>query len=185
MSGIDNIIKKISKDAELKADQIILQAEEKARSDRQSLIEKANREKDALVSDAELSASRLKAQIIAGKNLELRDQKLDAKQKIIEKVFSESLDRLNNMDQGEFENFVAEYCKNADIKQGDQIILPNKYVGIDITKINPLLILYNGDRSIEGGFILISGGIEQNNTFSALLDFYKSDLEPEIISKLF
>lgn len=185
MSGIENITKKISKDAELKAGQIISQAEEKALSDKQILIEEANREKDALIADAELAASRLKAQIIAGKNLEMRDKKLEAKQKIIDKVFSESLARLNDMDQGDFEKFVGDYCKNADIKNDDRIILPGKYDGIDVKKINPQLTLYTGDRSIKGGFILISGGIEQNNTFSALLDFYKSELEPEIISELF
>lgn len=185
MSGIENIIKKISEDTQQKAGQIIKAAEDKAEADKQKIIEEANREKDRIISDAELAASRLKEQIVTGKNLEVRDLKLAAKQQVIDKVFAESLSRLNNMDVGEFEKFVCDYCAGAEIKNNDQIILPDKYIGIDVKKINPMLTLYTGERSIDGGFILISGGIEQNNTFSALLDYYKSELEPEIIAKLF
>ena len=38
---------------------------------------------------------------------------------------------------------------------------------------------------IKGGFILQSGGVEINNTFQALLEMQRDELEPEVASLLF
>jgi len=185
VSGLDKVIKKIQSDAEAKAVSIIREAEAAADKAKQEIIDKANKDAARILTEAELAATRLKEQIKSGNSLEIRNKKLAAKQKVIDKVFADALTALIGISQAEFEKFVASYCKDAVIKDGDQIILPEKYKSADVKKINPKLTVYTGNRNINGGFILISGGVEQNNTFAALLDYYRNDLEPLVISKLF
>lgn len=38
---------------------------------------------------------------------------------------------------------------------------------------------------IDGGFVLVKDGIEQNHTFSALLDYYRYELESEVLKILY
>ncbi|MCL1793378.1 MAG: V-type ATP synthase subunit E [Oscillospiraceae bacterium] len=185
MSGIENIIGKITEDAKTKAAQMIAQATHKANLEAETAAKSAKGEAARVLEQAGVLASRRKEQILAKTRAETRDKKLGAKQKAIDKVFAESLERLKNLPQGEFERFVSGACKIAGIREGDQIILPEKYKKTDIKKIDPRLSLYAGERAAESGFILISGGFEQNNTFSALLDFIRNDIEPEVISLLF
>jgi len=185
LSGVENITNKILKDAEAKATSIIQAAEEKAALDKQSIIDQAKREEERILAEAKVLTARSKEQTITGISLAIRNQKLEAKQQIVEKVFSESLKRLNDMEWDDLKKFIAAFCESTTIKENDQIILPDKYKDVDVKSIDSRLSPYSGDRSVANGFILVSGGIEQNNTFSALLDFYKNDMEPEVISMLF
>lgn len=185
MSNLDNILKKISDDANTRTNQILQQAREDSTKKSEEILNEVNVKKEEILNEAKLSASRLKEQVVVGKNLEIRNNKLEAKQKIIDKVFEQSCQKLNDMPEKDFLKFVKTYCANINIKENDEIILPDKYNKINISQISPNLKLYVGDRKINGGFILISGGIEQNNTFEALIDYYRHDLEQDVIRKLF
>ena len=185
MPGIENITDKIIEDAKTKAALEIAGAKQKATETAKAAAEEANREKGRILEEAKALAARRKEQIAAKTAAEIRDRKLEAKQKAIDGVFAESLARLEALGPDEFESFAAGFCKNAKIKQGDFIVLPEKYKGIDIKNIDPTLSLCPEKRRISGGFILVSGGLEQNHTFSALLDYLRNDIEPEVISKLF
>ena len=185
MSSIENITDKIITDAKDKADLMIAEATKKAKSEAEIVTAEANREKERILQEARALATRQKERIVASTNAEIRDKKLEAKQKAIDGVFAESLIRLEAISPDEFAGFAADFCKNAGIKEGDLIIFPEKYKGMDTKKIHPKLAPYVGERSVSGGFVLISGGVEQNNTFSALLDFLRDDIEPELVSILF
>ncbi|MDR1690112.1 MAG: V-type ATP synthase subunit E [Clostridiales bacterium] len=185
MSGLDNILKKISQDAQEAAAKIEKDASDKAELEKAKVIEEANAEGARILAEADVLAQRTKEQIVTGTGLKVRNEKLTAKQEIIDRVFAESLKRLNNMEFDDFENFIAAFLSKAEIKQGDSVILPEKYLGLNTSKISAKLSPYTGERTVTGGFILVSGGIEQNNTFAALLDFNKSDLEPLVIKELF
>ena len=185
MSGLDNILNKISDDAKKKADEVVKNAEDLANIKAKEITDAAENEAAKLIESAEAEALRVKERISSGVALDIRNKKLAAKQESIEKVFEKALEILNDMERQEFEKFLMGYLKSANIKETDEIILPDRYKSIDLKKINPHLTLYQGDRVISGGFVLVSGGIERNNTFAALLDFYRGDLEPLIIQKLF
>jgi V/A-type H+-transporting ATPase subunit E len=185
LPGIENITDKIIEDAKKKAALIIAGAEEKSLRELETVTEEAKRERERILSEAKALALRQKEQIYAKRSGEIRDKKIAAKQKTIDRVFSESLKRLENLEPGEFESFAAGVCRGADIGEGDLILMPEKYRDTDIKKIDARLSLYSGERQVSGGFVLISGGVEQNNTFSALLDFKRNDIEPKLISILF
>lgn len=185
MSGLDNIIKKITEDASLKSMHIKKESEEQANAKADSVIAETNKAKADIISEAKTEAVRLKEQLIVGKNLEIRNNKLAAKQQMIDKVFDESLNKLNNMSEDEYMKFLNGYISSAEITDNCEIILPEKYQNLDVKKLNPLISLYSGSRKIDGGFILVSGGIEQNNTFEALIDYYRNELEQDVIQKLF
>jgi len=185
--AIENITDKILGDAKAKAELIIQEAKAKAERERSSILGEANQKQEQLQKEAKASAEQLKERLIEKNKIELRDKKLEAKQQALDMVFSKSLDRLDNMPADEFEKFLADFCDKmrAEIKEGDMIALPEKYKDIDIKKIDPRLVPYTGERLVSGGFVLISGGIEQNNTFFALLDHLRYDMESKLAEVLF
>ena len=185
--AIENITDKILGDAKAKAELIIQEAKAKAERERSSIVGEAKQKQTQLQKEAKASAEQLRERLIEKNKIELRDKKLEAKQQALDMVFSKSLDRLDNMPADEFEKFLANFCKKtqATIKEGDTIALPEKYKDIDIKKIDPRLSLCVGGRSVSGGFVLVSGGIEQNNTFFALLDHLRYDMESKLAEVLF
>ncbi|GHU56773.1 hypothetical protein AGMMS49975_20770 [Clostridia bacterium] len=131
--------------------------------------------------DSAHEAERLKERAIGAARLEARNKKLGAKQKQIDKVFEKALEELNNLPKEDFVKFVK---ARIDAQKGDFIAYPEKYK-LTAKDYAPATHYNGGDREISGGFIVISGGIEQNNTFSSLIDFQKNDLEQEVIKILF
>lgn len=77
---------------------------------------------------------------------------------------------------------------------GEEIILPEKYGITNLDEINKAikkaggkgnLVLAKDGTPIGGGFMLRKGGIEQNNTFESLVEYYRYELESEVISMLY
>lgn len=193
MSNLDNLISKILKDCEEKSQQIIDSANEKAAEIMREHTSAAEKEKERILNDANAEAERTAERIISGKKLEIRNDCLNAKQEVINKVFDLALQKLNDMPQDKFWEFLCNNLLAMDL-DGEEIILPSKYNITDIEKLNAFLKkhnkkgnlkLYNGDRKIGGGFVLLKEGIENNNTFETLVEYYRYELERDIITKLF
>lgn len=190
---LDNLTAKILKDSEAKAAQIL--ADAKAEADRvtAAVLEEAEQERQKILADAKIEAAREEEQIVVGKTLAVRDRNLEAKQQMLDKVFSEALSRLNGMGKEKYLQFLQKFLSTQDL-DGEEIILPEKYGIKNIDELNAALNkagkkgnlrLCTEGPKIEGGFLLRKGGIEQNNTFEALVDFYRYELESEVIGTLY
>lgn len=193
MSNLDNLISKILKESEDKAGQIIETANARADEIMRENISIAEKEKEKILSTARTEAEKAAEQIILGKKLEIRDSNLNAKQAIVDKVFDVALQKLNNMQKDEYWKFLCNNLCAMDL-DGEEIILPAKYGVTNIDELNAFLKannkkgnlkLYNGDRKIDGGFVLLKGGIENNNTFETLIRYYRYELEGDVIASLF
>lgn len=193
MSNLDNLISKILKESEDKAGQIIETANARADEIMRENISIAEKEKEKILSTARTEAEKAAEQIILGKKLEIRDSNLNAKQAIVDKVFDVALQKLNNMQKDEYWKFLRNNLCAMDL-DGEEIILPAKYGVTNIDELNAFLKannkkgnlkLYNGDRKIDGGFVLLKGGIENNNTFETLIRYYRYELEGDVIASLF
>lgn len=191
MSNLDNLISKIRNDSEEESRRIIEAANAEASEVIKKNIEAANIEKERLLNDAVSEAEKKKEQIILSKKLEIRDKKLLAKREMIDKVFEYALAKLNSMPKNEYMKYLHSNLTAMSIDAGE-IILPAKY-NITINELHALfpdgsmsgIKLYEGERLISGGFILIKGGIEYNRTFEMLLKYYRYELENDIIKILF
>lgn len=193
VSTLDNLTAKILADSEAKAAEILAGAKAEAERIQAAAVEEANREKEKILSEAKVAAAREEEQIVVGGTLAVRDQNLAAKQQMLDKVFAEALSRLNAMGKDEYLKFLTGCLSKLDL-DGEEILLPEKYGIGSADEINAALkkagkkgnlTLSRPGRKIEGGFVLSKGGIEQNNTFEALVGYYRYELESEVISTLY
>ncbi|AQM59968.1 V-type ATP synthase subunit E [Clostridium baratii] len=198
MSNINNLTSKILSDAEERKESILKEAnEEKAKivSKKEAL---AKSEEATMVEKAKTEAKTAKERIISGAELRTRNEKLTAKQAVIDKVFENSIEKLCKMSDQEIKEFIKNKIVNADIVGDETIILNekgNKLVDANLLKEINSELLAKGKkgeltinkevRNFKGGFILEKDGIEINNTFEDLVNSERDDLEFEVAKVLF
>lgn len=197
MSGLDNLTAKILADSEAKSKEIIDAAKRDADAKIAEEVRAATAEGEKIIANAHIEAARNAEQIVGGKTLSIRDENLGAKREMLDKIFAEALKRLNDMPKNEYLEYLGEYLSKLDLN-GEEIVLPKKYgiASIDeiihTGKLASLLgkgpnVKINTDenRAIDGGFVLVKNGIEQNHTFEALVSYYRDDLESEVLKILY
>lgn len=193
MSGLENLTSKILEDAQSQAQDIAKAAEVQAREIMDKAAAEAKAEVQHILAEGEAEAKHRAEQLVLGKTLEIRDRNLEARQQMLERVFDEALYRLDNLPKEQFLKFLTDYLKQIDITD-EEIILPKKYGITDLSEINAALkkagkngnlTLSKDSRDISGGFVLVSGGVEENNTFKALINYRRYTLESEVLGILY
>ncbi|MGL5086578.1 MAG: V-type ATP synthase subunit E [Clostridium sp.] len=195
MSNIKNMTSKIVNDAEEKSREILAFAEEEKKKILSKKINIANELKSEIEVKSKIEAKSKKERMISAATLKARNSKLEAKQNVIQDIFSDSIDKLNNLSKDEFLGFV----KNAIIslgKIGEQNLILNKdgMELVDINFINSIneslgengnITISNETGNFKGGFILEKDGVEMNNTYDALVSSLVDELESKVASTLF
>lgn len=197
MSGLDNLTAKILADSKAKAEEIIAAAKREADAKIAGEVREATAESEKIIANAHIEAARNAEQIIGGKTLALRDENLGAKREMLDKIFAEALKRLNDMPKDEYIEYLSEYLSKLSL-DGEEIVLPKKYAIASIDEVihtgklasllgkKPNVTLSSDEnRMIDGGFVLVKNGIEQNHTFEALVSYYRDDLESEVLKILY
>lgn len=195
MSNLNNLTSKILKDAEDKKAVILGDAEGEKNKILSKKAGEASVEEKTILERAEREAASRKERIISGAELHARNEKLEAKQKVIKEVFETSVKELSNCSADDLKGFVKEVILNTKIEGTQNLILneAGKKV-IDeafVAEINEALgakatiKLSDETGKFEGGFILEQNGIEINNTFEALVSSLKDDLSLEVARVLF
>ena len=195
MSNLNNLTSKILKDAEDKKAVILSDAEGEKNKILSKRAGEASVEEKSILERAEREAASRKERIISGAELHARNEKLEAKQKVIKEVFETSVKELSNCSAEDLKGFIKEVILNTKIEGTQNLILneAGKKV-IDeafVAEINEALgakatiKLSDETGKFEGGFILEKDGIEINNTFEALVNSLKDDLSLEVARVLF
>ena len=195
MANLNNLTSKILKDAEERKESILSSAEEEKNKILSKKIAKAKELESEIIQKAEAEAKSKKDRIVSSATLRVRNNKLSAKQDIIQEVFEKSIDSLSNISGDDFLRFVKHSILSLG-KIGEQNLILNKD-GLDIVD---LTFIYDLNQSLgengnvklspnpgkfRGGFILEKDGIEINNTYEALVSSLKNELEFEVASVLF
>lgn len=195
MSNLNNLTSKILKDAEDKKAIILGDAEGEKNKILSKKAGEASIEEKTILERAEREAASRKERIISGAELHARNEKLEAKQKVIKEVFETSVKELSNCSADDLKGFIKEVILNTNI-EGTQNLILNEAgkKAIDeafVAEINTALgnkaniKLSDETGKFEGGFILEQNGIEINNTFEALVSSLKDDLSLEVARVLF
>lgn len=183
MSGLDNLTSKILNDAKEKADRIIKEAEEKAEEKYIQGMKKYNSQKALLeengVRDRELTSERIKSS--AG--LKSRNEKLKAKQAVIEKVIDRLKDKLINMSEIEYLDYLQNNVDFSSSSKNSKLIVKKEYAD-KVKEIYPDINVSDTEY-VNSGFIIEENGIQKNYTFEVKLDFMRDELEVEISRLLF
>ena len=198
MANVSNLTSKILKDAEERKDSILAAAED----EKANILEKKNNSAKSLeatmLDKAKSEALARKERVISGALLQARNERLKAKQGMIKEVFEKSIEELCNLSKDEFIAFVKNSILSLDVIGDEKLILNEegkRIVNEDLIKeINMELALkgkkgevtINSEtRNFNGGFILERQGIEINNTFKALVNSLKDELEFQVARELF
>ncbi|MBB6622797.1 V-type ATP synthase subunit E [Clostridium gasigenes] len=198
MSSLNNIISKILKDAKDKNENIVSTANAEKDIIISKKINSAKEIESEMAKKSQIEAKSRKERILSAAKLKVRDNKLGAKQGIIEDIFKTSIDKLCSSSKEDFKNFILNSVLSIKV-DGDETLIVNEASMniIDeafIKELNEALKAkgINGDiklssqtREFNGGFILQKNGIEINNTYEALVDSLREELESEVAGVLF
>lgn len=193
MSNIKNITSKILKDAEAGKENILATAEEEKNKILSRKLSSANEVAQEILDKAEVEAKSKKERVISSAKLKVRNNKLAAKQEIINEVFEKSVDELTKLSKEDFLNFVKNTISSMNLSGKQTLILNEaglKFVDTsfidDLNKnLNAQIILSETPGSFKGGFILENNGIEINSTYEALVSSLRDELEFEVAKVLF
>jgi len=131
-----------------------------------------------MLEKTKIEAIMVNKRIISNSQLTVRNEKLVAMQKMIDKVFACALEKLLAMNDKEYLELIKRYLLSMPIVGNEEIIIPGKYRNIVseeyLSEINESLktlgkigelSLSSDARDIKSGFIVLKDGIEVNNTF--------------------
>ena len=193
MSNVKNITSKILKDAEAGKENILAAAEEEKNKILSKKASAANEIAQEILQKAEADAKSKKERVISSAKLKVRNNKLAAKQEIIDEVFEKSINKLTELSKEQFLNFVKNSILSMNLT-GKQTLILNETVlkFVYYSFINELnkeakatIALSKTAGNFKGGFILENNGIEINSTYEALVSSLRDELEFEVAKVLF
>ena len=187
MSNVKNITSKILKDAEAGKENILAAAEEEKNKILSKKASAANEIAQEILQKAEADAKSKKERVISSAKLKVRNNKLAAKQEIIDEVFEKSINKLTELSKEQFLNFVKNSILSMNLTGKQTLILNETGLKfVDDSFIDELnkeakatIALSKTAGNFKGGFILENNGIEINSTYEALVSSLRDELELE------
>lgn len=195
--GTEKIIDKILADANSKADLIIKEAEDEAKTLMAQTGKSADSKKEESLEKGRVEAELTKKRIIASAQMEAKKLLLKTKQDLLAEAFEAALAKIRGMSDEDFRALMTRLIAGM-IETGKETVIINdadkKRLGADflksvnesISKDRPCSITLSDEvRDIPSGFILKRGDIEINATFEALFRQNRDALSAEIVKILF
>lgn len=198
MTGVEKIKEEILAEARHEAEANIKRAKAKADDLLKKAQEEAARKKQTILEKATQEGEDKRQRILATTELEGRKKRLQAKQEVLEEVFTKVMAALNSMPAEEYSKVLTEMIINS-VKTGtEEIVLTDMDRGRlgETFLANVNLRLSNEGKTgnlkfsdevgdFQGGFILKSGDVEVNQSFDAILRMQHDELEALAIKVLF
>lgn len=192
--AVDDILRKIAGDAEGAARRILDDGTRQADAVLGEAREEADRLKERMRSRAHQRAEEEKNRIVTLARLSARRRLLDAKQKLIGRVFDETRNRILAMDRDEYRALIKGFLKETSETGEEEVIVAEGEERIDQALLDEVsrelgkgrgLKLSPERRAIEGGFVLRTGRIETNRALDMIMRGAREKLETEVAGILF
>lgn len=183
MSKIENITEKIDIDAKVEVKEILEVADKKSKEILESSEEKAKKEAKIIIEKASIEAESIVEKALSSAELKARDNILQSKEEVVERVFSMATKKLEDLDSKTYLEYLKKTISKLETKKDLILYVPDKYYE-DVLKEN-LNLNVSKDKDVKSGFVIKSGNIIYNNEFSSLVDAKKGDLEFVVVEKLF
>jgi len=192
----EQVVEKILADAKAEAEKIKKQADDKEAAEQAKLNEQLSNYKKQTNIIAQKAGEDKKAHLLAAARMDIAKDYLAEKRKILDEVFAQARQKLQNLSDGEYCKLMTKLMLKA-VETGDEeVIVDNNEKRIDqkfIKHINRELgPSYKGNlrladvrQNLGGGFILKRGKIKNNVSIEVLLAQARKELEIELAKKLF
>ena len=192
-------------------EKILYQIEEEAKSSADKIIEEANKEAAAVLAKADATCQEMQAAAEAkaaasaedilkksrsAAAMQRKKDLLTAKQQVIGEVIGKAQQSLYAMDDAAYfaliekmlDKFVLAETGEIRFNEKDQMRLPagfDKKVAAIAQKKGGALTVSAETCEIDGGFLLVYGGIEENCSFAAMFAAEKESLQDKVHTLLF
>ena len=192
----EQVVEKILADAKAEAEKIKKQADDKEAAEKAKLNEQLSDYKKQTELLAQKAGEDKKAHLLAAARMDIAKDYLAEKRKILDEVFAQARQKLQNLPDGEYCKLMTKLMLKA-VETGDEeIIIDKKEKRIDqkfIKHINRKLgpgykdnlRLADVRQNLGGGFILRRDKIKNNVSIEVLLAQARKELEIELAKKLF
>lgn len=193
MTGLEKIVKQIRDEAQQAADDLIAQAKaQAAQIDAQAKAD-AQAQADAVAAQADADAQ---AHLAAAKStaaLATRRAVLAAKQEIISEFLADAQKSLYELPDDQYFALILKMAEKFSLPQNGEIIfsasdlkrLPAGFEASLAKVAKGNLAISQDTRAIEGGFVLVYGGIEENCSIEALFYAAREGLQDKVQEFLF
>ena len=183
MTGLEKIVEQILEEANTQSDMILEDAQKKA----DQIIEDAKVEADKIKAGSAEKVSHVKADGMAraksSADLKKRQTVLKAKQEIINEVIGKAYNGMIDMEVDRYFHMMERMIGNAVQPKSGQISFSAK----DMERLPAGFAKRVSEKAsdIDGGFILIYGGIEENCSLAAMFHAQKEEMADKLNSLLF
>lgn len=193
MTGLEKIVQQIQDDARQAAQAALARARDEARQ----IMEQARGETDAQVAAIEAqSAAAVAAAHESAKSaaaLARRRAVLEAKQEIISSAIAEAQKAACALPEQEYFALILKMIGKYSLPLDGEILfnpadkkrLPDSFADALAKQAKGTLRISDETRGIDGGFVLVYGGIEENCSFAALIDAARETLQDQVQALLF
>lgn len=193
MTGLEKIVQQIQSEAQQAADNVIAQAKTEAAE----IVNKAKEEAALQIASIEAQSKTDEGNILsAGKSaaaLQIRRAVLEAKQEIIGEMIEKIQKSIYDLPDDKYFALILKMVTKYALPERGEILfnasdlkrLPSDFSD-NIAKAAPAgLTISKETRKIDGGFVLIYGGVEENCSFEALFYAARETLQDKVQKLLF
>ena len=196
MSGLEKIIGHITEESSEKAAFLLQAAEKKAAAVKNETIRKAAEEVDRIEKKADAETASIRERAEASAALRRKQILLSGKQEIVEKTVELAKEKLESMTGSEYEEFILRIFTGHAPKEDAVLKLSEKAKSLlSASAVEKLVKIAaeNGSKlsvsekcaDIANGFILDFGGVEENCSFTALIEQNIEEIQDRISRELF
>jgi V/A-type H+-transporting ATPase subunit E len=196
MTGLDKILSQIQEEAKISAAKIIAEADKKAEGIiKEAEIETA-KQAEKIQAQSEAAVQDYISRSESAADLYQKRLALATKQEIINGVIQQAYDKIMSAGDSEyFDLIVKMVAKYAQAQEGEIIFnkkdrtrLPSNFesqIQKNAGQKGGSIKIAQQTANIDGGFVLVYGGVEENCSFKALFDSAKETLQDKVHELLF
>ena len=188
MTGLDTILESIRKDGRENADAILAKARQEADEISAQGREEAQLRREELLRDAPQQAQDAADRVLSSAHREQRRILLVARQEIIQETLEAAEKSLFELTDEDYFTVLLGLAAKRALPQKGELVLGSrdfarkpadfeKKLQTVLPKGAELTVASKPNPAIDGGFLLLYGGIEENCTFRALFDDKREELQ--------
>lgn len=188
MTGLDTILESIRKDGRENADAILAKAQQEADEISAQGREDAQLRREELLRDAPQQAQDAADRVLSSAHREQRRILLIARQEIIQETLEAAEKSLFELTDEDYFTVLLGLAAKRALPQKGELVLGSrdfarkpadfeKKLQTVLPKDAELTVASKPNPAIDGGFLLLYGGIEENCTFRALFDDKREELQ--------
>ncbi len=196
--SVDNIVNKILKDAEQKANQNMLLTEQKAQEAKDKTLAKAQNQAQEILQKADFDVQEVQKRQNLIAELENRKRTLAVKREMLDKVFNLAQEKLSKLPEDKWQALITKHvligCQTGREKLCVPSVDKEKYTGYFLSKLNDalkaagkdgMLTLLDKQADFDGGVVVVGQDSDYDASFSAMINNIRSECEKIAADMLF